>query len=707
LSSVQPAALPLQIMTPPMTRLVLALALVCSVATAHAQPADVGTLPNGAMLTWPRLFIRDANGDLVEPPDSETLRQRLNLAACTCSKAGDRQTDLYYELQLTGTTNMNLPGEVLVGSNCSDDIQFPQNCRRITEAAIADIDILSTRVENIQVSLFDLINPSPTQAMEAACTQANGGSAFVWVAVDTDQNADLDFFSPRPIDLGLFTDVVGFDTRPPPLPENIRAQGGEGAIEITWDIPEANATDLFGFQAFCMDANGEPVNGGDTALYSTTETVCDMPMPQDLVASTIDSDEGTEITAAPAEFMNLDPAFICATQESGTATSLTIEGLENNQEYTVALVAVDFYGNPTGTFLTRTIIPRPVVDLWEDIHDRGGKVEGGFCSTNGGDALPGLLIPFALVFLFTGRRLSATHGRRKKAASLSVIAVFAAGLGAPAVVRADDFTPYWEDPSSTTESGASIYEDDVKWRAGIKIGPYTPAIDAQLGVNPTTMIGPYAAMFGNFYTDKDGDGVPEANDAHVYQLLPMLDVDRVIWSRSGQVTVGGTLGYMQKTAFAYADGTSADELFRIRSTASKNKFRLIPFALTASYRATQLDDLYGIPIVPYIKGGLSYYVWWMKGPSGDLSKICTDGTTDSDCDGNKAYGGTLGFQGTLGISIRAERIDAAAARGMKQTGIYHAGFYAEVMAAVVNGFGNDSKLSVGDRTWFAGFDFEF
>jgi hypothetical protein len=80
---------------------------------------------------------------------------------------------------------------------------------------------------------------------------------------------------------------------------------------------------------------------------------------------------------------------------------------------------------------------------------------------------------------------------------------------------------------------------------------------------------------------------------------------------------------------------------------------------------------------------------------------------DADCDGNKAYGGTLGFQGTLGLSIRAERIDKDAARSMKQSGIYHAGFYVELMAAIVNGFGDDKKLSVGDKTWFGGVDFEF
>jgi len=274
------------------------------------------------------------------------------------------------------------------------------------------------------------------------------------------------------------------------------------------------------------------------------------------------------------------------------------------------------------------------------------------------------------------------------------------------VAHADDFTPYWEDPS-TSDAELEDGTGPVTWRAGLKIGPYTPDIDAQIGTNMTTGLGPYAAMFGNFYT-RNADGSLEAHDAHVYQLLPMFELERAIWTGSGWFGVGGTLGYMQKTAYAYEDGTSPDDLFRPRSTSSSNTFRLVPFSLGATYRATQLDDLWGIPVVPYLRGGLSYYLWWLKGPSGSISKICTDGTTDtSKCDGNKAYGGSLGFQGALGLSIRAERIDRNAARSMRQSGIQHAGFFIELAAAVVNGFGSETKLSVGDKTWFAGFDFEF
>ena len=88
-----------------------------------------------------------------------------------------------------------------------------------------------------------------------------------------------------------------------------------------------------------------------------------------------------------------------------------------------------------------------------------------------------------------------------------------------------------------------------KWYAGIKLGPYTPAIDDQVGRNATSGLGPYEAMFGG---------------KHTYQILPVLDVDRFLWTGSGQFGVGGSIGYMQKTAFAYAMDTSPNDSPRAR-----------------------------------------------------------------------------------------------------------------------------------------------
>jgi hypothetical protein len=75
--------------------------------------------------------------------------------------------------------------------------------------------------------------------------------------------------------------------------------------------------------------------------------------------------------------------------------------------------------------------------------------------------------------------------------------------------------------------------------------------------------------------------------------------------------------------------------------------------------------------------------------------------------GNRAIGATAGLVGSIGLAIRAERIDESAARSMHESGLEHAGFFAELNTGWVDGFGKDTKLNVGDTTWFAGVDFEF
>ena len=152
---------------------------------------------------------------------------------------------------------------------------------------------------------------------------------------------------------------------------------------------------------------------------------------------------------------------------------------------------------------------------------------------------------------------------------------------------------------------------------------------------------------------------------------------------------------------------------RERTEGDETKFRMIPLHATAAFRLTMLDDEWGIPLVPYARGGLAYHLWWVRAPNGNLARDyrdadgmpCTAGA--AGCVENKALGGSLGVVGALGLAPRAERIDPDSADSMRTSGIYHAGFYAELSMAKVDGFGSSTKLAVGDTTWFAGIDFEF
>lgn len=681
-----PAAFPLQRVHTAVlkTRLVAAwFALLPALLPAAAHAGDMGMLPNGATISWDRIFITE-NGERQEPSTPDALRNYLNLAHCTCSQNGAEGTAIDYEITLTASTGTNRPGEVWIGTQCDDDTVRNMMCRRLDSQTIGDIDELAVTPGTIQLSLYEVVNGT----MNTAACQQREGDAFAWVLVDHDGDNVYDYFSNKSV--GSTDMVQGIDTQPPPVPTNFSASGGEGSIDISWDAPTSRETDIFAFQAFCARADDDSAGRDDPPAprYQTTATVCNIPQELALAAVDLESaDAGDPVSAPIAAFSNLEESFLCGDQPSGTATSITLGGLENGVAYKVALVAVDFYGNPSGVFFTQTITPKPVTDFWEDLQDRNSAVEGGCLNTSsGGGLVLGLLVvvPFAL------RR------RRRAAAAGSVLALTLVASTA----KADDFTPYWEDPAAE-ESALLEDADRITWHAGIRVGPYIPDIDIQAGLNALTQQGPYEAMFGDWYLDG------KKHERAVWQILPMLDVDRIIWDGFGHVGVGGSIGYMQKTAHAYLEGTSEDDPMRERSRSSKTKFRLIPLAATATYRFTYLDERFGIPVVPYLRGGLSYYMWEIEAPDGSTSKVCMDGSDTADCETNDARGASLGFQGSVGLSIRAERIDSAAATSMRAGGIQHAGFYAEWSWAKVDGFGSETKLAVGDTTWFAGVDFEF
>jgi hypothetical protein len=665
-----------------MLRYVSVCVAICSLAGVAL--ADTGMLPNGGAITFERLKIVEAEGESpTEPSSPDALRYQLNLPHCQCAKAGAGfQTSLFYELELSATTATSPPGEVWVGTECDNDEVRDMKCRQLVDQAIDDIDTLAVDPRTIEIPLFDVINGFENTA---AC-QEREGPGFAWVLVDADGDNEYDYTTNKSVGTEVFTDVTGVDTQPPPLVESADANSGENSLIVSWDIPEGRSSDLFAYQAFCIDDTGSAIyEDAPDPLYQTTNTVCGIPQEFELTVIDLPTNaEETDITEVPEAFRTLDPAYLCATQESGTATSISIPGLENGRKYTIAVAAIDYYGNVTGMYFDRTVTPKSVTDLWEDINDNGGKVEGGFCSTGDSTGFAVLGCVIALVAL-----------RRRRGVLLALVGVIGIGTS---TARADDFVPYWEDP----EADAALLEEDVvTWHAGIRLGPYIPDVDAGLMTNSSGQ-GPYHAMFGDYFDD--GKRVAK----HVWQVLPMLDVDRILWRGFGQLGVGGSLGYMQKSALAYTEDSSpADGVARERAPGSTIKFRLIPTAATVTYRFTYLDDEWGIPIVPYLRGGLSYYIWWMKAPSGNTSRICTDGTASATCEGNKAYGGTLGYQGSIGLAIRAERIDSDAARSMQNSGIRHAGFYGELSLAKVDGFGSETKLSVGDATWFAGVNFEF
>ncbi len=481
------------------------------------------------------------------------------------------------------------------------------------------------------------------------------------------------------------------------------------------------------------------------------------------------ADAGTVDPNLPQELRELDPDFICG-EAAGTDSGIRVGGLENDVEYRIVLLSIDNYRNVTALDLG-VATPAPVEDAWEHYKENGGNADGGYCfvatATYGNydhpfvkilrvfrddtlahyawgrgfidwyyDNSPALagfiedhavaravsylllapLVAFAAIWEYTGplgklalllalgmilrmrRRRRAerangtrsvpvpsTRGRRLVVATSTVLALLA--LSATANAQA-----YWEEYNEEIDSGDST----PHWNFEVKVGPYSPNVDASAGG-----MTPFADVFG----DK-------------WKVMTIFGIDRYFAFPSGQLGISGTLGFSNRSAKAFALGPDGrpfedEDGNLVRSSGDSTSFRLMPTSLGAVYRFTRLDDEYGIPVVPYGKLALAYYLWWFTDPNGDTSETptaaCPDaGMSGSTCDGNFGRGGSFGYQATLGIALRAERIDPSAELSLRtEMGIEHAGFFAEVQLADVDGFGASDKLSVGDTTWFGGINFEF
>jgi hypothetical protein len=740
-----------------LTRIV-PLALLClGAGLAQAE----GSLPGGATVKFNRLFLHEDNSSTWDVPKTEpqSIWNYFNLAHCVCSFFNynpDTADPTFFEdtfaFEMTVenyTTPINRPIQFYTGEDCAtQDTNIRNlNCTRIGELDLGTIGMTGAGI--IEISIYDLMVP---RTMDRPGCQPRRLSAKTWAMVDADADSTFEYSEVAAIET---------DTEPPPLPTNFRAVGAENAISLSW-TPPPGAPDVAYYQALCATSGGAPGKSQPIpARYQTARNLCGAQqdvalMPSDIVGGNTMVDAGT--LQLPQELAQLNPSYVCGEAATSTASSLRIDGLQNGVAYTVVLLAIDFYGNATGTYFTSSLVPQPATDFWEDLHDQGSGVEGGFCllaqtygdgnpltrslrafrddtlarttfgrwlvdayyGTIGGLdlggsvvlrvvngvlllplvalallwhalTLPGLIALVALLALARSRRRRARYVGGPRMAAVTTLTALLAVVPAVAPTLASAQSPYWEDTRIADADDELALGDPrrVKWHAGLRLGPYVPGIDAQLGRPMGPYAGPYEQMFGG------------------YSIMPVLDIERFLAYPLGQLGVGVSVGYMGKKARAWVSGTDPGDPMRERSQGDSNSFRLFPLTVSAVYRFSYLDDELGIPIVPYVRAGLGYYIWWITAPNGEFASACVGGGDDPMCERTSARGASLGFVGSVGVSIRAERIDRDAARSMRESGIEHAGFYAEYSLGKVDGFGNEKKLSLGDATWFAGVDFEF
>jgi hypothetical protein len=208
-------------------------------------------------------------------------------------------------------------------------------------------------------------------------------------------------------------------------------------------------------------------------------------------------------------------------------------------------------------------------------------------------------------------------------------------LAAPAV-RAQHGTSRW----GSVELGA---------------GPYIPNIDTEF-----SSATPYRDVFG---------GAP----APMFRL----HVAKSVWSGAGSLEVGIRTGFWRKSGHALvASGADAGQ-----PSADRTAFNIIPTSLTLTYRADQLYERAYIPLVPYLRGTLERYNWWV--------------TKEANW---TEHGGTNGWSATAGMALILDFLDPGAARDLdNDSGVNHTALYFDVTRSKVDDFGSKKSWDLSEK----------
>ncbi|MCL2823473.1 MAG: MXAN_2562 family outer membrane beta-barrel protein [Polyangiaceae bacterium] len=217
-------------------------------------------------------------------------------------------------------------------------------------------------------------------------------------------------------------------------------------------------------------------------------------------------------------------------------------------------------------------------------------------------------------------------------------------------------------------------QTEQSWALEFRLGPYSPKIDDEFGGS-----GPYEEVFGGgrrWFVGLEVD----------YQALRIPYI--------GTLGPGFGVSYTKMSANAKLAGQDED-------SAETTSLWIMPMYVAAVLRVDVFADKLGIPLVPYVKGGLGYALW--KASNGLGTSVYGEG--DDEVVGK---GRTYGWHFAPGLMLQLDVFDQHAARQLDNSvGVNHSYFFLEWMMSGLDGFGADDQMRVGTTTWVMGLAFEF
>jgi hypothetical protein len=577
---------------------------------ASGRPAEATTLTT-ADFTF-TLATVDSSGTQTTL-SSDALLSYFSASRCACA------TNLVATLALTSTGmtdvgSSSIDAAVAVGSDC--DNSSSSGCTTIGTTLTLSSSQTSTS-ETISTSSFFSGTSCSTGAV----------STRVWAIVRQDGVR----LSSEP------SLVINLGGSGPTTPTEISAVSADKGLLVSWKADD-DSTTLEGHQVLCMPGLASP----PAAAYDTCAALT------------------TTDTSNP--FSTLDVQYVCSGLVAVGTDSVRVQGLENGQEYKIAVVAIGVDGMASAASAVVTATPAPTVGF-DDLYSEDGGTGSG-CSVGakggGGHGCGAMLLVVAALLVGRLRRR-----RVVGAAAYTGALILASEIVMPGMAAAQSLLP--DDQSLTGEPMHAETPSPASWNFELRFGPYRPDVDSEFSSRGSDAR-PYEQVFSSSS-----------------RLFSQIELDRQVSHRFGTWGVGVAVGYTAASAAAL----SADLSTRTGDTTS---LVILPIGLSAVYRADWLRHYEPIGIVPYAKAGFDCAPWRIA-----------DSAKSSD-----TWGKTFGWHVAAGLSIDLTSVDPDAQRTMDaETGVNQIAAFFEVMRLDLDNFGSNSVLHVGDTTWVGGLMVEF
>lgn len=243
------------------------------------------------------------------------------------------------------------------------------------------------------------------------------------------------------------------------------------------------------------------------------------------------------------------------------------------------------------------------------------------------------------------------------------------------------------------DSSVSRHESEQSFALEIRGGPWYPSVDGEF----TNGRHPFRDMFGT--------------DQRVLMSLEF-DWQALRFGPVGSLGLGVDVGYTGASAVSplTAGMTSDPTQWNRPSDGQSTKLNVLPGYLIGVFRLDILARRTVVPIVPYVKFGLSYAYWWVT--NGDylarrssISPGATVGASDYD---QAATGLSLGTHLALGAMVRLDIFEPRAQRAWDLAmGVNHSYLFFEYVRSDTNGLGARPQLHLGYESWSTGLALEF